>query len=144
MLTNREQQGPERDTTHGSFPSNDLVDDPRIDANSVVERAALEAIAEALATPDTSRDLASLQSLAQPHPYEPTKRAQRPLPLIGGGPAFVAPFKDLNEDSDPDWQDVKAEALRLLQVQSLDAPSSHLTYIQERIKPVLDHGAVES
>lgn len=145
MLTNRERQGPERDTTHGSFPSNDLVDDPGIDANSVIERAALEAIAEALATPDISRDLASLQSLAEPHPYEPTKRAQRPLPLIGEGPAFVTPFKvsDNLNDSDPDWQEVKAEALSLLEARSLDAASSHLAYIQERIKPVLDHGAME-
>jgi hypothetical protein len=147
MLTNRERQGPEPDTTHGSFPSNDLVDDPRIDANSVVERAALEAIAEALATPDISRDLASLQSLAEPHPYEPTKRAQRPLPLIGEGPAFVTPFKvsdNLNDDSDPEWREVKAEAQSLLEARSLDAASSHLAYIQERIKPVLDHGGMEA
>jgi hypothetical protein len=146
MLTNRERQGPEPDITHGSFPSSDLVDDPRIDANSVVERAALEAIAEALATPDISRDLASLQSLAEPHPYEPIKRAQRPLPLIGEGPAFVTPFKvsdNRNDDSDPDWQEVKAEALSLLEARSLEPASSHLAYIQERIRPVLDRGAME-
>jgi hypothetical protein len=147
MLTSRERRDTERTAAHGSFPPDDLADDRRVDASSVVERAALEAIAEALATPDISRDLAALQGLAEPHPYEPIKRAQRPLPLIGAGPAFVAPFKvadDLNEDGDPDWQEVKAEALKLLQAQSLDAPSSHLAYIQERIKPVLDHGTMES
>jgi hypothetical protein len=147
MLTSRERRDAERAAAQGSFPPDDFVEDPKADTSSVVERAALVAIAEALATPDISRDLAALQGLAEPHPYEPTRRAQRPLPLIGRSPAFAASSKeadDLNEGSDPDWQEVKAEALRLLQVQSLDAPSSHLDYIQERIKPVLDHGTMES
>jgi len=148
MLTSRERRDTERAAAHGALPNNDLANEyPRVDESSVVERAALEAIAEALATPDLSRDLAALESLAEPHPYEPTKRAQRPLPLIEERPAFAAPLKaddDPNEGNDIYWQEVKAEALRLLQVQLLDAPASHLAYIQERIKPVLDHGTMES
>lgn len=147
MLTSRDRRDTESTAPNGALP-NDLVDDySRVDGSSVVERAALEAIAEALATPDLSRDLAALQSLAAPHPYEPTKRAQRPLPLIEERPAFAAPLKaddGPNEGNDIYWQEVKAEALRLLEVQLLDAPAAHLAYIQERIKPVLDHGTMES
>jgi hypothetical protein len=130
MLTNRERPDTERAAAHGSFPTHDHGN-ARTAASSAVERAALAAIAEALATPDISRDLAALQSLAEPHPYEPAKRAKRPLPLFeeGAFPAFVAPFKDvddLNEGNDTDWQEVKAEALRLLQMQLLDSSASHL------------------
>ena len=122
MLTNRERRDTERVAAHEPFPINDL-------ASSAVERAALAAIAEALATPDISRDLAALQSLAEPQPYEPAKRAKRPLPLFeeGSFPAFVAKdVDDPNEGNDTDWQEVKAEALRLLQVQLLDSSASHL------------------
>lgn len=148
MLTSRERRDSEPAAARESLPNIDFVVDPRVDERSVVERAALEAIAEALATPDPSRDLAALQNLAEPHPYEPVKRAQRPLPLIAeGGPVFAAPLKvadEPDERTEIHWQEIRTEALRLLQVQSLVAPASHLAYIQERIKPVLDHGAIES
>jgi hypothetical protein len=147
MLTSRERRDSEPVAAEESFPNDDRVDDPRGDERSVIERAALEAIAEALSTPDPSRDLVALQDLAEPHPYEPIKRAQRPLPLIEGGPVFAAPLKgadDTDEQIETAWQEIRTEALKLLQAQSLVAPASHLAYIQERIKPVLDHGAIES
>ncbi len=147
MLTSRERRDSEPADAQELSPISNLVDDPRVDESSEIERAALEAIAEALATPDPSRDLVALQNLAEPHPYEPTKRAQRPLPLIEGGPVFASPLKVADEPDERieiHWQDITTEALRLLQIQSLVAPASHLAYIQERIKPVLDHVAMES
>jgi chromosomal replication initiation ATPase DnaA len=48
-----------------------------------------------------------------------------------------------DEGSEADWQDVVAEVLRLLGAELLDTPSSHLAYIRERIKPVIENGPVE-
>jgi hypothetical protein len=59
-----------------------------------------------------------------------------PLPVIAN--------ENSDEGSEADWQEIKAEALRLLQAELLDSPSSHLAYIQERIRPVIDHGTMES
>jgi hypothetical protein len=54
------------------------------------------------------------------------------------------PEMDQDEGSEADWQKVKDEVLRLLQAELLDTPASHLAYVRNRIKPVLDHDAVES
>jgi hypothetical protein len=57
-----------------------------------------------------------------------------------------SPDPPANEDegSEADWLAVKDEVLKLLQMELLDSPESHLAYIRERLKPVFEHGAVES
>ena len=48
------------------------------------------------------------------------------------------------EGSAEDWEQVRAEALRILQTEMLDRPDAHLAYVRKLIKPVFEHGAVES
>jgi hypothetical protein len=56
----------------------------------------------------------------------------------------IASSEQGDEGSEADWEQVRAEALRILQAEMLDRPDAHLTYVRDRIKSVFEHGTVES
>ncbi|PZA10131.1 hypothetical protein DNX69_20135 [Rhodopseudomonas palustris] len=58
-------------------------------------------------------------------------------------PVFEATDLEDMDGSNADWQEVKIEALKILGADLLDSPFSHLAYLRERLKPVIDRGALE-
>ncbi|ABD88334.1 hypothetical protein [Rhodopseudomonas palustris] len=58
-------------------------------------------------------------------------------------PVGVVALPEAADGTAEDWQNVKAEAMRLLQVELLDSPASHLAYIRTRTAPIVEHGHVE-
>ncbi len=59
-------------------------------------------------------------------------------------PAFESTDLGDLDGSSADWHEVKVEALKILGADLLDSPFSHLAYLRERLKPVIDRGALES